>query len=108
MESSKDVTQLAERISQLEKSWNQYNNREEVKRLWASIRDEKDVEALFRKLKEATKNRKPPQRAVVHGVIDNLLANGDGVEPATPTIILTSSEPCALVIFTAITVTICD
>lgn len=108
MEASNDLTQLERRVSRLEKSCNNGPDREEIRQLWESIREERDVETLFRRLREATKDRKPPQRAVVHGMIDTLLANGGGVEPATPTILVTSSEPCALVIFTAITATICD
>lgn len=108
MEATGNLAQLEKRVSRLEKNCGEGPDIEEIRQLWKSIREERDVEKLFRKLKEATKDRKPPQRAVVHGMIDTLLANEGRVEPATPTIIITSSEPCALVVFTAITVTICD
>jgi HPt (histidine-containing phosphotransfer) domain-containing protein len=102
-----DLKQLEERLAKLEAQCRS-DDREEIRRLWKSLRKEQDLSALFGQLKEATRDRKAPKRAQIHGIIDTLVANGDDVLPATPTIILTSSEPCALVVFTAITATICD
>ena len=107
MSPADDLQQVEARLSNLESAYGT-KKREEIERLWASIRDEQNIDVLFRRLKEATSDRKPASRAQVHGVIDTIVANGDDVLPATPTIIVTSSEPCALVVFTAITATICD
>jgi hypothetical protein len=107
MAATDPVKQLEKRLAKLESHCG-LDDRDEIRRLWSSVRKERDVEVLFKKLKKAARGRKPPKRAQIHGTIDTLVANGDDVLPATPTVIVASSEPCGILVATIITLTICD
>ncbi len=96
---------LEERIRKLEAG---DNDGKAVKRLWESVRDERDVDVLLSRLREATAHRTMPSRATTHGTIDAILDNGGNMNFTPTPIIATSSEPCVIIVVTLVTATVCD
>jgi len=108
MDAADRVAELESRLAALEQK-SRSADEEHLQRLWAEVKEIRDVDTLLARLRQQVEGRTPVKRAAVHGVIDGIVANGDGAiaTPAT-TIILTSSEPCMIIVVTAITLTICD
>jgi hypothetical protein len=102
-----DLAKIESRIAALEQHLGG-QDRDEIRRLWSEVRNETSVTGLLDHLRTATADRRPPQRAQIHGTIDTLVANGDNGLLVTPTIVVTSSEPCVIIVATIITLTVCD
>lgn len=99
------LAQLEKRLDELEGG---RQSKDEARRLWAQVREETDLDKLLKQLQVATSDRRAPNRARIHGVIDDVLANDGNVLPVSWTIIVTSSEPCVIIAVTVVTLTVCD
>ena len=105
------VAELEARVAELERGSGSTPARADLERLWSEVKQAQDIEVLLSRLKDEMQGRSRPDRAQVHGVMDQIMKGQGGDQfVATPalTIVVTSSEPCVIIVVTVVTLTVCD